>query len=447
MATTKLWAVNNNLKRVQDYALDKEKTKIDLLSVIQYAQNGDKTEHQYYSIGINCDPHNAYDDFEEVKNTYGKTDGVLAYHGYLSFRPGEVTPDEALQIGRTFAEEMWGDRYQVLVSVHLNTQCLHCHLVVNSVSFKDGLKLRDNEKNWYYFKHRADEICRRYGKSVVEEKDEKLPTRRDKYVKEILDYALTCCNSIPELTAFLKKRGHQYQFDENLKYWTITPKGWTKPYRIKHLEKVFANADYSKEAIYAQLAKEKTPKPVQVKLKQNRHVNSFPTRYEHTVHSPSCTKVLSDTFRFFTDMLNLFSNQYYMPLSRMRLYGGYSNFSSSKTYKNNIFRPVYVPRNYAEEAKVRELNERISFLANNNINTMGDLRKTEAKEKEELADINTRLELLEARSQYENVSTEQENLKKKKNILLRHKKIITFYLSEEKEYGHNTECKSDTGNS
>ena len=131
MATTKLWAVNNNLKRVQDYALDKEKTKIDLLSVIQYAQNGDKTEHQYYSIGINCDPHNAYDDFEEVKNTYGKTDGVLAYHGYLSFRPGEVTPDEALQIGRTFAEEMWGDRYQVLVSVHLNTQCLHCHLVVN----------------------------------------------------------------------------------------------------------------------------------------------------------------------------------------------------------------------------------------------------------------------------------------------------------------------------
>src|SRR5574344_732578 len=319
MATTKLWAVNNNLKRVQDYALDKEKTKIDLLSVIQYAQNGDKTEHQYYSIGINCDPHNAYDDFEEVKNTYGKTDGVLAYHGYLSFRPGEVTPDEALQIGRTFAEEMWGDRYQVLVSVHLNTQCLHCHLVVNSVSFKDGLKLRDNEKNWYYFKHRADEICRRYGKSVVEEKD------------------------------------------ENFKYWTITPKGWTKPYRIKHLEKVFANADYSKEAIYAQLAKEKTPKPVQVKLKQNRHVNSFPTRYEHTVHSPSCTKVLSDTFRFFTDMLNLFSNQYYMPLSRMRLYGGYSNFSSSKTYKNNIFRPVYVPRNYAEEAKVRELNERISI--------------------------------------------------------------------------------------
>ena len=65
MATTKLWAVRNNLKRVQDYALDADKMT-DLAQVLDYAQNEDKTEMQYYMAGINCDPTTAYQEFTDA---------------------------------------------------------------------------------------------------------------------------------------------------------------------------------------------------------------------------------------------------------------------------------------------------------------------------------------------------------------------------------------------
>ena len=66
---------------------------------------------------------------------------ILTFHGYQSFDKGEVTPEIAHEIGVRLAEEMWGDRFQVVVSTHLNTEHIHNHFVVNSVSFKDGLKL------------------------------------------------------------------------------------------------------------------------------------------------------------------------------------------------------------------------------------------------------------------------------------------------------------------
>ena len=51
---------------------------------------------------------------------------------------------------------------------HLNTKHLHCHFVINSVSFADGKRLKDKEKSWYYFRHIADEICLEHKLSIVE---------------------------------------------------------------------------------------------------------------------------------------------------------------------------------------------------------------------------------------------------------------------------------------
>lgn len=68
----------------------------------------------------------------------GKTDRILAFHGEQSFKEGEVTPELAHEIGVRLANEMWGDRFQVVVTTHLNTDHIHNHFVLNSVSFKDG---------------------------------------------------------------------------------------------------------------------------------------------------------------------------------------------------------------------------------------------------------------------------------------------------------------------
>ena len=53
------------------------------------------------------------------------TSGIQAYHGYLSFKENEVTPEQAQQIGMEFATKMWGKRFQVVVTTHLNLSLIH----------------------------------------------------------------------------------------------------------------------------------------------------------------------------------------------------------------------------------------------------------------------------------------------------------------------------------
>ena len=56
------------------------------------------------------------EEFTAVKRSYAKTDGIEAYHGYLSFKEQDITPELTLKIGTEFAQEVWGKRFQVLVA-------------------------------------------------------------------------------------------------------------------------------------------------------------------------------------------------------------------------------------------------------------------------------------------------------------------------------------------
>ena len=66
---------------------------------------------------------------------------------------------------------MWGDKYQVLVTVHLNTDNVHCHFVVNPVSFKDGAKFKNKIGDHKELCRISDAICREHGLSVLENSD------------------------------------------------------------------------------------------------------------------------------------------------------------------------------------------------------------------------------------------------------------------------------------
>lgn len=158
MATTKIWKVVKRLDHVVDYAKDENKTKNDYVEngfdqyddirrVFMYATNGDKTEKQFYTTGINCDVEEAVEQMQFVKKRYRKEKGILAFHAEQSFAKGEVSPEVAHEIGVRLANEIWGDRFQVVVTTHLNTEHLHNHFVINSVSFKDGLKYYSNHVN------------------------------------------------------------------------------------------------------------------------------------------------------------------------------------------------------------------------------------------------------------------------------------------------------------
>ena len=194
MATTSIWAVKGWLGKVVLYIENPEKTENpqfyrqkdmtdaqtqNLSDVIDYAARSDKTTAALDSesvpilrqlvSGINCLPATARDEMLAVKKRFGKEDGVVAYHGYQSFAPGEATPELAHEIGVKLARKLWDEKYQVLVSTHLDKENhLHSHFVVNTVSFVDGIRYHRTGKDYYEMRTVSDELCREYGLSVVE---------------------------------------------------------------------------------------------------------------------------------------------------------------------------------------------------------------------------------------------------------------------------------------
>lgn len=188
MAVTSIWRIKGHLGKVITYVENPEKTEAssydeeipqapaqDLSDVIQYAVNSSKTTQYETGVnlkrfvsGINCNPGTAREEMIAVKQRFGKEDGTIAYHGYQSFAPGEATPEIAHEIGIKLAQQLWGDRYQVVVATHLDKEHhLHNHFVVNTVSFVDGIKYHRTGKDYHDMQSLSDELCREYSLSVI----------------------------------------------------------------------------------------------------------------------------------------------------------------------------------------------------------------------------------------------------------------------------------------
>ena len=264
MAVTKIWKIKGKAGSPLTYVANPEKTQRQfteseqqaLADVIAYAANEDKTEKLYYTSGINCTVECARDQFDTVKLRFGKTDGIVAFHAYQSFKEGEVTPDEAHAIGVELAKEMWGKRFQIVVATHVNKKCVHNHIVINSVSFIDGKKFHDCRDMYKQLRDTSDRICLEHGLSVIKEPKGKrvgtylykmehagMPTRYN-VARQAIDEAVALSLTIEEFKYELRKRGYSYRFDPQRKYWTITPPGWKKAIRIHQL-----GEDYTRESI------------------------------------------------------------------------------------------------------------------------------------------------------------------------------------------------------
>ena len=119
MAYTKIIVIHKRLDKALRYVQDKEKTSLS--DAIDYALNRDKTERSVFETGINCDTETAYRDMTATKRRWDKTARIRqGYHIIQSFVPGEVTPEEAHAVGVEFARQHLGDRYEVIVTTHLD---------------------------------------------------------------------------------------------------------------------------------------------------------------------------------------------------------------------------------------------------------------------------------------------------------------------------------------
>ena len=259
MATTGFWPIKDDLKRILDYAGNPEKTvkpeamSDDLRRVIGYASDPNKTEKLLFVSALNCPSKQAYEWMTATKKRYGKMKGNTAYHGYQSFMPGEVTPEEAHAIGIETAKRMWGDEYEVLIATHLNTDSTHNHFVINSVSFRTGRKYENHKRDHQRLREVSDELCREHGLYVIENprshglsfaewrahKDGIL-TMKERLaldMKECLDFAI----SVPHFYQLMERMG--YTVDRRGKYPSFLPIDGKRPLRLKENGKSLTEAD------------------------------------------------------------------------------------------------------------------------------------------------------------------------------------------------------------
>ena len=124
----------------------------NLEAVINYAKNGEKTEHGILVSGINCIPDIAYSQMMLTKKNFHKENGRLGYHFIQSFKGKGISSEEC----------------QVLVCTHVNKDNVHNHIILNSVSFVDGSKYHNSKVELSLLRQTNDDLCRKYGLSIIE---------------------------------------------------------------------------------------------------------------------------------------------------------------------------------------------------------------------------------------------------------------------------------------
>lgn len=192
---------------------------------------------------------------------------MQGFHLVQSFAAGEVSPELAHQIGLEFSERLLGGNFQAVVSTHLNTKCVHNHIVWNSVSMKTGRKYRSNERTYVTGVRKiSDELCVKHHLSVIRtEKSERVarpyaqwlaeqngaPTWKTP-IQQDLNAAVADSLTWKQFLRALEQKGYAFRFDR--KYPTLILPGSGRTVRFKTLGK-----QYTPEAIQRRILYPKPP--------------------------------------------------------------------------------------------------------------------------------------------------------------------------------------------
>ena len=283
MATTRIWAVKNRLDHMVDYVSNQEKT-IDIKQVIDYATNDFKTYKKEYVSCINCSYLDPYQSMINTKKQFNDEREILAFHGYQSFDAGEVDAKKAHQIGVEYVKRMWGDKYEVVVATHLNTQHIHNHFLINATSFVDGKRYQNNYKDLFEMREINDEICKEHNLSVVEKKKKHSKNKNQYFadktygslVKEDADEALKVSFTMKQFINEMKLTGYEIKITDN----NISVKHacFNKFIRLKSL-----GNDYTNDAIVDRILDMNKEEPLYSSYyeKMNFDIKPYFTKYQN----------------------------------------------------------------------------------------------------------------------------------------------------------------------
>ncbi|MEM1486397.1 relaxase/mobilization nuclease domain-containing protein (plasmid) [Oscillospiraceae bacterium PP1C4] len=151
MAVTKIHPIKSTLKKSLDYIC-----------------NPEKTDEKILISSFGCTPETADIEFDFTRKlAKNKSTVVLARHLIQSFEPGEVTPEKAHEIGKQFADEVLGGKYEYILSTHIDKGHVHNHIIFNNVDLIDHKRYDSNKKSYHELRRSSDRLCKENGLSVI----------------------------------------------------------------------------------------------------------------------------------------------------------------------------------------------------------------------------------------------------------------------------------------
>ena len=210
------------------------------------------TEEKKFVSGINCTPENANEVMLTLLEDTDKDD-IQAYHGYQSFKPGEVTPDVAHAIGVQLASELWGEDFPVIVATHIDRGHVHNHFCLSATGFS-GKRYHDCKATYKLMRETSDRLCREYGLSVIEKPKQQgakhiaevhaekkgIPTMRDQ-IRADIDAVANYEYIVKYFYNRMRSLG--YTFERRGQYLRIKPYGSNKFFRLDKLGAGYTEAD------------------------------------------------------------------------------------------------------------------------------------------------------------------------------------------------------------
>ena len=231
--------------------------KSTLKAAIDYICNPEKTDGKLLVSSYGCAAETADIEFAWTRR-YAIDKGTnLGRHLIQAFQPGEVTPEQAHEIGMELAREILGGRYEFVLTTHIDRDHVHNHLIFNAVSFADHKHYHSNKRSYHFIRRTSDRICKEHGlsvivpgqdrgKSYIEHQAERAGTSYKAKLRAAIDRLLPGCKDLEGLLERLRREGYEVKRG---KYISVRAPEQERFTRFKTL-----GADYAEDALTARMA-------------------------------------------------------------------------------------------------------------------------------------------------------------------------------------------------
>ena len=218
---------------------------------IQYDTKDEKTRNGELVSSYQCSPESAAQEFEISHKLYYQLTGrtqpkerdIIMYRIVQSFKPGEVSPEEANRIGYELAMEFTGGKHQFVVTTHIDKAHVHNHIEFCSVNLDCDGKFQNVKDSAMILRRINDEICRAHGLSIIENPKEstmrpgeaaavKYGTSFKEQLRQTIDRVLPESRDFEDFLARMRTEGYEIRQGKYLAFRAPSQTRFTRSFRL-----------------------------------------------------------------------------------------------------------------------------------------------------------------------------------------------------------------------